>query len=65
MKKKIEFTEDEAKVLLALLNISLKTEGINIIKNVSYFIDKFETSFKVEEPKSKQNGVKPKAEVTP
>jgi len=48
MKKKIEFTQEEAINLLALLNISLKTEGINIAKTVVYFQDKFEIAFAEE-----------------
>ena len=70
MKKKIEFTQDEAINLLALLNISLKTEGMNIAKTVVYFQDKFEQAFIVPGPtgptgdkgetgiRVKENGVK-------
>ena len=58
MKKKIEFTQDEAINLLALLNISLKTEGINIAKTVVYFQDKFEKAFSEEIEKAQKNGVK-------
>ena len=49
IKKELTFTLEEANVLVSLLNISLKTEGINIIKNVNYFVDKFEEAFRVEE----------------
>ena len=61
MKKKIEFTQDEAINLLALLNISLKTEGMNIAKTVVYFQDKFEQAFTEvvkANIKDKENGVK-------
>ena len=58
MKKKIEFTKDEANNLLALLNISLKTEGINIAKTVVYFQDKFEIAFAEEIEKAQRNGIK-------
>jgi len=70
MKKKIEFTQDEAINLLALLNISLKTEGMNIAKTVVHFQDKFEQAFTVPGPNGpkgepgevgvrvKENGIK-------
>jgi hypothetical protein len=68
IKKEIVFTLEETNVLVSLLNISLKTEGIAIMKNVNYFVDKFEAAFKEEEEKelevkSKSNGVKAKEAV--
>tara|TARA_R100001594_G_scaffold64055_1_gene98366 strand:+ start:813 stop:1016 length:204 start_codon:yes stop_codon:yes gene_type:complete len=58
MEKKIEFTQEEAINLLALLNISLKTEGMNIAKTVVYFQDKFEKAFAEDMEKARKNGIK-------
>lgn len=49
LKKQIEFTEQEQKVLLGLLDVLLKSTGKTFAKNIIYYFDKFEEAFVEEE----------------
>lgn len=60
MKKvKLHFDENEASILLEMLNDALKTRGMEAIDNVKYFKDKFLIAFNAPDPKEeKKKGAK-------
>jgi len=56
MKAQIEITETEANQLNFLLDIALKTKGVEVMGNVSYFLNKINAPFvKVEDNTSVDN----------
>jgi hypothetical protein len=50
----IIFTADEANNLIQLINIAIKTEGVNVAKAGVYFHEKLISAFAPEPPKEEK-----------
>jgi len=52
--KNLELNQEEAQVLINLLDVAVKAQGINAAQSALYFVDKIQKLFKEEAPVEKK-----------